>query len=201
MGGWGHLSAFSFYPTKNLGAYGDGGAVLTNDPALAERVRLLRQYGWRGDRVSEQKGMNARLDEMQAAILRVKLRHLDAWNDRRRELAALYKTLLADAELRLPIEPPNTRHVYHQFVIRHPRRDALKAFLAEQGIHTQVHYPVPIHLQPAYRELNSKVLLCTETISNEILSLPLYPEMQVGDVEKTCQAIRSFLKLTGESKL
>ena len=95
VGRWGHLSAFSFYPTKNLGAYGDGGAILTNDPALAERVRLLRQYGWRRDRVSEQKGMNARLDEMQAAILCVKLRHLDAWNDRRRELAALYKTLLA----------------------------------------------------------------------------------------------------------
>ena len=106
-----------------------------------------------------------------------------------------------DSELLLPIEPPNTRHVYHQFVIRHPRRDALKAFLAEQGIHTQVHYPVPIHLQPAYRELNSKALLFTETIANEILSLPLYPEMQVEDVKKTCQVIRSFLKLTGKNKL
>jgi dTDP-4-amino-4,6-dideoxygalactose transaminase len=192
VGGWGHLSAFSFYPTKNLGAYDDGGAVLTNDPSLAEQVRLLRQYGWRENRISEQKGMNARLDEMQAAILRVKLSRLDQWNNRRRELAGLYKTLLANSELTLPSESPAARHVYHQFVIRHPQRDALRAFLAEQGIHTQIHYPIPIHLQPAYRELNRKALLFTETIANEILSLPLYPEMQDEDMEKVCQSIRQF---------
>jgi dTDP-3-amino-3,4,6-trideoxy-alpha-D-glucose transaminase len=193
VGGWGNLSAFSFYPTKNLGAYGDGGAVLTNDPALAERVRLLRQYGWRGDRVSEQKGMNARLDEMQAAILRVKLRHLDAWNNRRRELAALYKTRLADSELALPSEPPETCHVYHQFVIRHPKREALRTFLSARGIHTQVHYPIPIHLQPAYRELAPNALLpFTEAAANEILSLPIHPEMTDADVENVCQSILLF---------
>lgn len=195
VGGWGHLSAFSFYPTKNLGAYGDGGAVLTNDSALAEKVRLLRQYGWRENRISEQKGMNARLDEMQAAILRVKLHYLEKWNDRRRELAALYKSLLADSELILPFEPPDTRHVYHQFVIRHPKRDALKAFLTRHGIHTQIHYPVPVHLQPAYRENNINTLSCTESIANEILSLPLYPEMQDEDVERVCRSIRLFNQL------
>jgi dTDP-4-amino-4,6-dideoxygalactose transaminase len=192
VGGWGHLSAFSFYPTKNLGAYGDGGAVLTNDSTLAERVRLLRQYGWRDNRISEQKGMNARLDEMQAAILRVKLRHLEKWNDRRCELAALYKSLLADS-LTLPIEPPETRHVYHQFVVRHPRRDALHSYLSEQGIHTQIHYPVPIHLQPAYRELASASLPVIEAVANEILSLPLYPELRNEDVERVCKIIRLFM--------
>jgi dTDP-4-amino-4,6-dideoxygalactose transaminase len=193
VGGWGHLSAFSFYPTKNLGAYGDGGAVLTNDSVLAERVRLLRQYGWRDNRVSEQKGMNARLDEMQAAILRVKLRYLEEWNNRRRELAALYKSLLADS-LTLPIVPPETRHAYHQFVVRHPQRDALRSYLSERGIHTQIHYPIPIHLQPAYRDINSNVLSFTEAIANEILSLPLYPELKDEDVERICRFIHLFLK-------
>jgi dTDP-4-amino-4,6-dideoxygalactose transaminase len=190
-GGWGHLSAFSFYPTKNLGAYGDGGAVLTNDPALAEQVRLLREYGWRGNRISEQKGMNARLDEMQAAILRVKLHHLEQWNDRRRELAALYQSLLADI-LSLPIEPPKTRHAYHQFVVRHPRRDALRTYLREHGIHTQIHYPSPIHFQPAYRNL-AVALPVTESAADQILSLPLYPELRNEDVERVCQTIQMFV--------
>jgi dTDP-4-amino-4,6-dideoxygalactose transaminase len=192
VGGLGHLSAFSFYPTKNLGAYGDGGAVLTNDSALANRVRLLRQYGWRENRISEQKGMNARLDEMQAAILRVKLRHLEKWNDRRRELAVLYNSLLADT-LTLPIEPPETRHVYHQFVVRHPQRDALRIYLLEHGVHTQIHYPVPIHLQPAYRELAYNPLPVTESAANQILSLPLYPELQNEDVKRVCQVIQMFV--------
>lgn len=192
VGGWGNLSAFSFYPTKNLGAYGDGGAVLTDDPLLAEQARLLRQYGWHENRISEQKGLNARLDEIQAAILRVKLRHLSGWNDRRRELAVLYRNLLVDSGLTLPVELPETRHVYHQFVIRHPKRDALQAFLAGHGIHTQIHYPHPVHLQPAYRELGQNSLPITEAVANEILSLPIYPEMQVEDVKNVCRAIHSF---------
>jgi dTDP-4-amino-4,6-dideoxygalactose transaminase len=190
VGGWGHLAAFSFYPTKNLGAYGDGGAVLTNDSALAERVRLLRQYGWDANRISGQKGMNARLDEMQAAILRVKLRHLEGWNDRRRELAALYQSFLADV-LTLPHEPPETHHVYHQFVVRHPQRDSLRAYLLEHGIHTQIHYPVPIHLQPAYRDL-ATALPVTESAADQILSLPLYPELRNEDVERVCQVVLNF---------
>jgi dTDP-4-amino-4,6-dideoxygalactose transaminase len=194
VGGWGHLAGFSFYPTKNLGAYGDGGAVLTNNPALAEKVRLLRQYGWRESHFSEQKGLNARLDELQAAILRVKLRHLDAWNVRRREIATLYYSLLADTGVILPIEPPGAHHIYHQFVIRHLTRDALRAYLAERGIRTQVHYPVPVHLQPAYNNLRRVPdnLPVTETIAAEILSLPIYPEMGIDDVKNVCQAIRLF---------
>jgi dTDP-4-amino-4,6-dideoxygalactose transaminase len=194
VGGWGHLAAFSFYPTKNLGACGDGGAVLTNDPILAEKVRLLRQYGWRANRISEEKGLNARLDELQAAILRVKLRYLDTWNERRRQLTALYNALLVNTSLSLPIEPPQTYHVYHQFVIRHPKRELLRVFLAERGIHTQVHYPVPIHLQPAYRNQGQalKNLLITETIANEIVSLPIYPEMDDEEVKLVCRAIRQF---------
>jgi len=180
-----------------LGAYGDGGAVLTNDSTLAERVQLLRQYGWRENRISEQKGMNARLDEMQAAILRVKLRHLDQWNDRRRELAVLYKSLLADV-LTLPIEPSETCHVYHQFVVRHPQRDALRTYLLDHGIHTQIHYPVPIHFQPAYRELAITPLPVTESIANQILSLPLYPELRDEDVKRVCQTIH-LADLTGFS--
>lgn len=203
VGGWGHLSAFSFYPTKNLGAYGDGGVVLTNDLALAEQVRLLRQYGWDATRISQQKGMNARLDEMQAAILRVKLRHLERWNDRRRGLAALYKSLLTPLafsgakppkeleRLTLPVEPPETRHVYHQFVVCHPQRDSLRTYLLEQGIHTQIHYPVPIHLQPAYRDLATS-LPVTESAADQILSLPLYPELRNEDVERVCQVVLNF---------
>ena len=200
VGGWGRLSAFSFYPTKNLGAYGDGGAVLTNDPVLAERARLLRQYGWDANRMSQQKGMNARLDEMQAAILRAKLRHLEKWNDRRRELAALYKSMLADV-LTLPVERPEICHVYHQFVVRHPQRDALRHYLLEHGIHTQIHYPVPIHLQPAYRELASQPLPVTEATATQILSLPLYPEMRDEDVERVCQLIHMFLNSAKKNQL
>ncbi len=192
VGSWGHLAAFSFYPTKNLGAYGDGGAVLTDDPALAEKVCRLRQYGWNENRLSLQKGLNTRLDELQAAILRVKLRHLDAWNDRRREIAAIYRALLADTGLVLPSEPPEAQHVYHQFVIRHPRRDALREFLAERGIQTQVHYPLPAHLQPAYRDLVPGNLPATEGISAEILSLPIYPELDADSVEYICGGLKKF---------
>lgn len=194
VGSWGHLAAFSFYPTKNLGAYGDGGAVLTPDPDLAARVRQLRQYGWNENRLSLQPGLNARLDELQAAILRVKLRHLPAWNARRRELAGWYRRLLAGTEFILPVEPPETCHVYHQFVIRHAQRDALRAFLANRGIQTQVHYPVPIHLQPAYRALCPVpgAFSVTERIANEILSLPLYPEMATAEVERVCETLRAY---------
>lgn len=195
VGGWGHLAAFSFYPTKNLGAYGDGGAVLTNDSALAKQVRILRQYGWSAENhISEQKGLNTRLDELQAAILRVKLRHLNIWNDRRQELAVLYRKLLDGNGLILPIKPPEVRHVYHQFVIRLHDREALRAFLAEQGIHTQVHYPVPVHLQPAYRTMmiSPGGLPVTETVANTVLSLPIYPELSNDKVKRICNAIRSF---------
>lgn len=191
VGGWGDIAAFSFYPTKNLGALGDGGAVVTNDPQMAEKVRLLRQYGWKERYVSQVKGMNSRLDELQAAILRVKLRHLDDWNARRRELANFYLDLLSGTDLVLPTQPEDSEHVFHQFVIRHSRRDELQAQLRAQGIHTLVHYPVPVHLQPAYANLSpmDKTLSKSERAAREVLSLPMYPELTEDEVRRVSQCI------------
>lgn len=196
VGGWGDLAAFSFYPTKNLGAYGDGGAVVTNDSGLAEKVRLLRQYGWKERYISSIKGINSRLDELQAGILMVKLRHLDAWNDRRRELARRYHELLLNTELVLPADPPNCVQVFHQFVVRHPRRDELQAYLNKRGIHTLVHYPIPIHLQPAYQNLcyREGSLPETELAAREILSLPMYAELSEPELGSVCQAIHGFFQ-------
>ncbi|MBL8078292.1 MAG: DegT/DnrJ/EryC1/StrS family aminotransferase [Anaerolineales bacterium] len=196
VGSLSEIAAFSFYPTKNLGAFGDGGAVVTNDPALAERVRLLRQYGWKEHYISSIKGINSRLDELQAAILRVKLNYLDQWNVRRRKLADLYFELLADTELVLPLQPEDSKHVFHQFVVRHPQRDALRAFLKEQGIQTLIHYPAPVHLQPAYANLGYLIgsFPNTELASREILSLPLYPELNEQQIVLICEKIKAFLK-------
>jgi dTDP-4-amino-4,6-dideoxygalactose transaminase len=193
VGSCGDVSCFSFYPTKNLGAIGDGGLVATNDPAIAEHLNLLRQYGWRERYVSEIAGWNTRLDELQAAILRAKLRHLDEDNAKRRRLAAIYEEQLAGV-VTLPIEPVNTLHVYHLYVIRHPRRDALMQFLLERGIGTAIHYPVPVHLQPAYRGRLGDVgsLPETERAAREIVSLPMYPELSEEDVSTVAQAIREF---------
>jgi len=192
-GSYGDVSCFSFYPTKNLGALGDGGLVATSDPAIADNLNLLRQYGWRERYVSEIAGWNTRLDELQAAILRVKLRHLDEDNDKRRKLAAIYAEQLAGV-VTLPVEPANTRHVYHLYVIRHPQRDALMQFLRERGIGTAIHYPVPIHLQPAYRGRlgDAGSLPKTERAAREIVSLPMYPELSEKDVGTVAQAIREF---------
>jgi dTDP-4-amino-4,6-dideoxygalactose transaminase len=196
VGSHGQIAAFSFYPTKNLGAFGDGGAVVTHDAALAEKVRLLRQYGWKEHYISSIKGMNSRLDELQAAILRVKLAYLDQWNVRRRHLADLYLDLLSDTALTLPVRPVYASHVFHQFVIRHPQRDSLKAFLKERDIHTLIHYPVPVHLQPAYADLQYQAgsFPNTELASREVLSLPLYPELDEEKVSLICQTIKTFLK-------
>lgn len=190
-GAWGDIAAFSFYPTKNLGALGDGGMVVTDDPGLAGRARLLREYGWRQRNISEIPGLNTRLDELQAAILRVKLRYLDGENSRRRELAQFYNTLLSSTDLVLPKEKSNVRHVYHQYVVRSQRRDALKAYLKKQGIGTLIHYPVPIHLQRAYRgRLGDKGLLSyTEEACREILSLPMYPQLSEKQVRSISELI------------
>ena len=192
VGTFGDIAAFSFYPTKNLGAYGDGGAILTNDAALAERVNLLRQYGWRERYASDIKGMNSRLDELQAAILRVKLRHLDAWNVARRERAALY------AELIRTITPPREmsygQHVYHLYVVQSSKRDALIAHLKTRGIGTAIHYPQMIHRQAAYTNLGygTGSLPIAEKLEREILSLPLYPELSLDDVRAVAQAVNEF---------
>jgi dTDP-4-amino-4,6-dideoxygalactose transaminase len=196
VGTWGQAAAFSFYPTKNLGAYGDGGAVLTDDPEVAERARLLRQYGWHDHYVSLVKGCNTRLDELQAAVLRVKLRHLEAWNGRRRRLARLYEAGLAGSGLILPAEFPDRLHVYHLYVVRHPKRDDLRAFLRARGIGTLVHYPVPVHLQPAYQDTRREGLAATEAAAKEILSLPLFPELQDGEVAAICKAVQEWSRLS-----
>ncbi|MFZ6026538.1 MAG: DegT/DnrJ/EryC1/StrS family aminotransferase [Chloroflexota bacterium] len=194
IGSWGHAAAFSFYPTKNLGALGDGGAVVTNDPALADRIRLLRRHGWQPRYISQEKGMNSCLDELQAAILRVKLRHLSQWNAQRRRLARRYTHYLCDDNLNLPVEPDGCRHVYHQYVIRHDRRDALRDFLEAQGIGTLVHYPVPVHLQPAYRSLGYREgsLPVSEAAARQVLSLPIYPGLHAANVQRVCRAIVAF---------
>jgi dTDP-4-amino-4,6-dideoxygalactose transaminase len=153
VGTLGDVAAFSFYPTKNLGAMGDGGAVVTGSAEVAERLRLLRQYGWRQRYVSDAPGYNSRLDELQAAILRVKLRHLETDNAARRQVAAQYQQWLADLPLLLPQTQAAGKHVYHLFVVQSRQRDALRAYLQEQGIGTAVHYPVPVHRQPAYHRL------------------------------------------------
>ncbi len=193
-GTFGDMAAFSFYPTKNLGALGDGGIVVTDDAALAERVRLLRQYGWRRRYVSEISGGNSRLDELQAAILRVKLGFLKSENARRNELARLYDDLLKDTGLILPKTHFGAKHVFHQYVVRSSRRDALAERLKQEGIGTIIHYPMPIHLQPAYSGRLQRVVALsqTEKAAQEVLSLPIFPQLTEEQVGHVCAAIVKF---------
>jgi len=197
-GSWGHAAAFSFYPTKNLGALGDGGAIVTRDPSLYEKVRALRQYGWDENRISQRAGWNSRLDELQAAVLRVKLSRLEEDNQRRTRIAQSYSELLGRvSELFLPNPTPGTTHVYHQYVVRTKDpgvRDRLMAHLSEVGIQTAVHYPVPVHLQPAYanRLPGSHSLPVTEAQCPRILSLPLFPELTDEEVGRVAKTIESF---------
>lgn len=193
-GTWGDAAAFSFYPTKNLGALGDGGAVVTNDPALAEKVSLLREYGWK-NRISHCAGLNSRLDEIQAAILRVKLKYLSGENARRREIAKLYHDLLSAGKFQLPKSRPGIDHVFHQYVIRAQQRDDLKSFLEKRGIGTAIHYPVPVYLQPAYQSrifIPKLGLPQTEKIAREILSLPMHPQLTYEEIRQVAEAMRSF---------
>lgn len=195
-GTWGDIAAFSFYPTKNLSAMGDGGMVATNDAALSERVRLLRQYGWRERYISDIPGGNSRLDEIQAAILQVKLPHLDRENESRRTLARTYTALLAGAGLSLPEVRPHADHVFHQYAVCLPRRDELKAHLQQAGIGTLVHYPVPVHLQPAYQGRLPAVvpLPQTELVARQVLSLPIYPQLRDDQCRRVCEEILQFLE-------
>ena len=194
-GTWGDLAAFSFYPTKNLSALGDGGAVVTNDAPLAARVAELRQYGWRARYISESPGVNSRLDELQAAILRVKLRALPAENARRRALAQLYSAGLAATPLRLPRVRENAEHVFHQYVVRTDRRDALLQHLQARGIPAAIHYPQPVHLQPAYAgrtATGAGGLAETERACREILSLPIHPQLGDEAVARVVEEIRQW---------
>ena len=192
VGALGRVACFSFFPTKNLGAYGDGGFVTTDDEALAARIGRARQHGSRQKYIHESLGWSSRLDELQAAVLRVKLRHLEAWTERRRALARIYDARLADLPLQLPRERDSERAVYHLYTIRTPRREELQKFLAAQGIVTMVHYPMPLHRQPLYRDHAIAPLPNSEAASAEVLSLPLFPEMTAEEQEAVIHALRAF---------
>jgi dTDP-4-amino-4,6-dideoxygalactose transaminase len=186
-------ATFSFYPTKNLGAFGDAGAVATADAGLARRLRALRQYGWERRYISDVPGINSRLDETQAAVLRVKLRGLDAGNARRRTIAAAYDATLAGTGATPPLRRADAAHVFHQYVVRVDGRDSVQGRLAVQGVGTGIHYPVPVHLQPAYAgRLPMGPRECRETAAaaGHILSLPMFPEMTDSQLEQVCAALR-----------
>lgn len=195
-GSLGDAAAFSFYPGKNLGAYGDGGAVVTNDARLVERIRMLRDLGMRVKYHHEIKGFNHRLDTMQAAVLRVKLRHIDDWNVARRRIAQQYSDQLADLPILTPFSPDWAEHIYHLYVIRTQNRDALQRHLMEAGIASGLHYPIPIHLQLAYQELGYQEgdFPITEQYAKEILSLPMYPELEPEAVDYVVNTIKTFFE-------
>lgn len=194
-GSFGICGCFSFYPTKNLGAFGDGGMVVTNDYELAERIRLLRAQGQRSRYSYEVIGYTSRLDEIQAAILRVKLRHLEEWNEKRREKARTYSKLLSELDLVLPIEKNYAKHVYHLYVIRCSRRDELVTFLNQNGVEALIHYPTPIHLASGYRFMrySSNSFPVSERCAKEVVSLPIFPELSVEEVEYVCSLLEEFL--------
>jgi len=194
-GTWGRLATFSYYPTKNLGAFGDAGAVTGTDPALLDQVRLLRQYGWRKRYISDLNGRNSRLDELQAAILRVRLARLDAENQRRNEIAKQYLAALAGAPQTLPVIAEGRTHTWHQFVVRTPKRDELQAHLAKKDIICGVLYPVPIHRQPAYHDA-SLSLPRTEQACAEVLSLPLHPGLTDEDIARVAREVKGFSEPT-----
>lgn len=190
-GAWGALGCFSFYPTKNLGAYGDAGMVTTNDARLAQTVRMLRHHGSRETYRHEMVGYNSRLDELQAALLRVKLKCLDRWNAQRREHAALYRRELAQAAVTLPAEHGRGAHVYHQFTVRSRKRDALRDELTRRGIASAIYYPIPGHRQPAFSAASARELPASDSAAREVLSLPIYPQLTPAQVRHVCEAIRA----------
>jgi dTDP-4-amino-4,6-dideoxygalactose transaminase len=198
VGSVGDVASFSFYPTKNLGAIGDGGMVTTADATLAERVRKLRQYGWNATRETEDIGVNSRLDPLQAAILGVKLRHLDADNARRAEIAQRYAGGLAGLPLTLPASDNSVDHVYHLYVLACDDRDALAAYLAKEGVGSAVHYPVPVHRHKGYAErvrVAKSELPATNRLIGRILSLPIYPELADAEVDRVIAAVRGYFEV------
>jgi dTDP-4-amino-4,6-dideoxygalactose transaminase len=195
VGSFGSMACFSFYPTKNLGALGDGGMVVTNDDSLASRSRLLREYGWVDRYVSHIKGWNTRLDEIQAAVLRVKLRHLEQDNSKRMRLAQIYDRGLSEIpEIRLPKRRKGSIHVCHLYAVRYNKRNELIAFLKEKDIQALIHYPEPVHLQPAFLECVcvSNSLRETEHVAESVLSLPIYPEINDSEVQTIIDVLRGY---------
>ncbi|PIR60663.1 MAG: hypothetical protein COU67_00875 [Candidatus Pacebacteria bacterium CG10_big_fil_rev_8_21_14_0_10_44_54] len=193
LGSIGEAGAFSFYPTKNLAAYGDAGAVSTSDSVLAEKVSMLRNYGQKTRYRHELAGINSRLDELQAAVLNVKLKYLDEWNKSRIDCAAIYQGELADAgDIKLPMVRPEAKHVFHQYVIRTKKRDELVSYLQENGVPALIHYPIPIHQQPCYPEFHSVSLPETVRASQEILSLPIHPFMSKSELLFVIEKVKVF---------
>ena len=193
LGSIGDIACFSCYPTKNLGAIGDAGLIATNNNDLATKVRALREYGW-NNRVSEYKGRNSRLDEIQAAILRIKLKHLDSDNEKRRHLAEYYTSELKDYQIKLPVTRSGNESVFHLYVIRVEERQKLLDHLQASGIQAGVHYPIPVHLQPAYKDrisISSNMNI-TENIATKIISLPMYPELSIQNAEKVTDTVKKF---------
>lgn len=193
VGAIGHVGCFSFYPTKNLGAIGDGGMIMTNDAELAERAGKLRQYGWDEERNSRLDGVNSRLDAIQAAILRVKLPFLDADNSRRGKIANYYRNALVGSDVITPVTPAGREHVYHLYVVRCASRDKTLTAMRGAGIVAGIHYPVPVHMQPAFlrRGFDRWPLLHSEQAAVEVLSLPIYPELARADMEAVVAALRA----------
>lgn len=197
VGTFGIATAFSFYPGKNLGAYGDGGAVVTNNRRLAEKIKKLHEYGQKEKYIHVEKGTNSRLDALQAAILRVKLKYLDQWIRERRAVAAYYLKKLKNLPLKLPQIRVHQEHAFHLFVVETEKRDKLLSFLKNKGIFCGIHYPIPIHLQKAYRELSHKRgdFPIAEKAANRMMSLPLYPELTKREIDFICDSIGEFFKI------
>jgi dTDP-4-amino-4,6-dideoxygalactose transaminase len=200
VGSLGDIGAFSLYYSKNLGGYGEAGIVTTNDPGIAERLRMLRDHGSRQRYHHELIGMNSRLDELQAAILRIKLRRLDEWNEQRRIHAQTYTERLRDI-VKTPLERQDSMHVYYVYVIQTENRDALRDALAAQGIQSGIHYPIPLHLQPACAEFACPKgsLPVTEHLAGHILSLPMFPELTVDEIDQICTCIAQQIPLTAQT--
>ena len=196
VGCLGNAAGFSFYPGKNLGAFGDGGAVTTNDPIIEERVRMLSNYGSQIKYSHDVKGVNSRLDELQAALLRVKLKYLDIWNDKRRNISDQYAKRLNNANIVIPTAISDVIPVWHLYVIRHKKRDSLQKYLRNNGIDTIIHYPIPIHKQLAYKELecSSENMNLTQGIADSILSLPMHPRLKIEEIDTIVNAIYSYNK-------
>lgn len=197
VGSFGTVGCFSFYPTKNLGAIGDGGMVVTNDSIINTKIRRLRQYGWDEERNTELPGLNSRLDELQAAILNVKLKTLDESNQKRIKIAEAYSRELSSLSLILPHANDFNEHVYHLYVIRLQQRNELKSYLESQGILAGIHYPIPAHLHGGYKakcNLNYSNMNITDELSQTVLSLPIYPELSMENVLRVCSAIKDFFK-------
>ena len=194
-GSMGHLGCFSFYPSKNLGAYGDGGAIVTNDDEIAKKLRMLRDHGQIKKYFHEIIGFNSRLDAIQAAILKIKLKYLDKWNKMRREIAFHYDKILKEY-VRVPYSRPENTHIYHLYVIMCEYRDKLQKYLLNKDIYTQIHYPIPIHLQMAFKGKFKIIepLNNTEYVTKHILSLPMYPELEVNEIEYVSENILKFFK-------